>query len=328
MGNGVMARTLSMGVNGVNGFPVHVEVFGVGGIPGRGRDYSISQVGPSPESRDALLEARRRGLKTAAKVQLNNSWELSAIPYLPVPYLLQEHLERLEAEKVDGLMLSWTLGGYPGGNLELLNVRTVEELAARKFSPALAPQVCHAWRLFSDAFRNFPFDLQVVYDAPVNSGPMDLLYLKPSGYKATMVGYPYDDLESWRSCYPEETFEEQFRLLSEGWKAGLDFLGTLSHLVTEADRTEWEELTTLSRAAYCHLRSAYLQIHFVRLRNAGRTAELPAVIREEKALALDLLGIVRRDTRIGFEASNHYYYTPNDLAEKALQCDHLLKELE
>ena len=34
MGNGVMARTLSMGVNGVNGFPVHVEVFGVGGIPG------------------------------------------------------------------------------------------------------------------------------------------------------------------------------------------------------------------------------------------------------------------------------------------------------
>ena len=34
MNNGVMARTISMGVNGVNGFPVHVEVFGIGGIPG------------------------------------------------------------------------------------------------------------------------------------------------------------------------------------------------------------------------------------------------------------------------------------------------------
>lgn len=32
--NAVMAKTLSMGVNGVNGYPVHVEVFGTGGIPG------------------------------------------------------------------------------------------------------------------------------------------------------------------------------------------------------------------------------------------------------------------------------------------------------
>ena len=34
MSNEVMARALSLGVSGVNGFPVHVEVFGVGGIPG------------------------------------------------------------------------------------------------------------------------------------------------------------------------------------------------------------------------------------------------------------------------------------------------------
>ena len=30
----IMARTLSFGVSGVNGYPVHVEVFGIGGIPG------------------------------------------------------------------------------------------------------------------------------------------------------------------------------------------------------------------------------------------------------------------------------------------------------
>ena len=34
MDSGVIAHTLSMGVSGVNGFPVHVEVFGIGGIPG------------------------------------------------------------------------------------------------------------------------------------------------------------------------------------------------------------------------------------------------------------------------------------------------------
>ena len=34
MSKELTAHTLSMGVNGVNGFPVHVEVFGMGGIPG------------------------------------------------------------------------------------------------------------------------------------------------------------------------------------------------------------------------------------------------------------------------------------------------------
>ncbi len=34
MKNDGLSNTLSMGVNGVNGFPVHVEVFGMGGIPG------------------------------------------------------------------------------------------------------------------------------------------------------------------------------------------------------------------------------------------------------------------------------------------------------
>ena len=32
--NEIMARTLSFGVSGVNGYPVHVEVFGISGIPG------------------------------------------------------------------------------------------------------------------------------------------------------------------------------------------------------------------------------------------------------------------------------------------------------
>ena len=34
MGNGNIAFTMSMGVNGTEGYPVHVEVFSTGGIPG------------------------------------------------------------------------------------------------------------------------------------------------------------------------------------------------------------------------------------------------------------------------------------------------------
>jgi len=32
--NEIMARTLSFGVSGVEGFPVRVEVFGLNGLPG------------------------------------------------------------------------------------------------------------------------------------------------------------------------------------------------------------------------------------------------------------------------------------------------------
>lgn len=32
--NEIMARTLSFGVSGVQGYPVHVEVFGINGMPG------------------------------------------------------------------------------------------------------------------------------------------------------------------------------------------------------------------------------------------------------------------------------------------------------
>ena len=36
----IMTKVLSFGVNGVNGYPVHVEVFAVGGIPARVKEYA------------------------------------------------------------------------------------------------------------------------------------------------------------------------------------------------------------------------------------------------------------------------------------------------
>ena len=47
---------------------------------------------------------------------------------------------------------------------------------------------------------------------------------------------------------------------------------------------------------------------------------------EEQTLAIKLYHIARVDSRIGFEASNHYYYTLNDLREKVINCDYILNE--
>ena len=51
------------------------------------------------------------------------------------------------------------------------------------------------------------------------------------------------------------------------------------------------------------------------------------LIEEEIELARTLHEIARQDSRIGFEAANHYSYTPNDLKEKVIQCEWLRAQL-
>ena len=90
-----------------------------------------------------------------------------------------------------------------------------------------------------------------------------------------------------------------------------------------------EEIENMARASYCHLRSCFLQIRFTRARDNGFDKRIMAeCAREELELALVLHQLCRRDSRIGFEASNHYLYTLNDLREKVLNCRYILKKLE
>lgn len=55
--------------------------------------------------------------------------------------------------------------------------------------------------------------------------------------------------------------------------------------------------------------------------------EMTALCRDEIDLARRLYPIARRDSRLGYEASNHYYYRPLDLAEKILNCRRVIDDL-
>ena len=91
----------------------------LGGVRTTVGEYCMSAVGPGPRATSQWKLAKEAGLKTAAKVQLNNTWELSSVPYLPVMDLVAEHCRNLASAGVDGIMLSWSLGGYPSPNLEI-----------------------------------------------------------------------------------------------------------------------------------------------------------------------------------------------------------------
>ena len=85
-----------------------------------------------------------------------------------------------------------------------------------------------------------------------------------------------------------------------------------------------------------HFRASANQARFVLARRAAMKAgdsgrephrqEMERILRDEIALARRLHAIQSRDSRIGFEASNQYYYVPVDLMEKVINCRHLLDQ--
>jgi len=323
----------------------------IGGVAGSILDYSLSQVGPSEKSLRIWNKARQRGLSAVAKVQFNITWECASVPYLPVMDLLEQHLNNLQKAGVSGLMLSWTLGGYPSLNLEFASqyywdteqatVQGMSLVASEVFGAEAGAVVVQAWHAFSCAFSQFPSDIEVAYYAPQNRGPANLLSDKPTNFAATMVGFPYDDLERWRSIYPEDLFVAQFKQVAEGWKQGIDKLEEAALFIDQSDigkQTAFMDLLYVAKAAGCHFTTTFLQSKFVKIRNKLKICtdqlqfnslkgQLIAILDEEIEVAKTLYDIVRSDSRIGFEASNHYFYTAQDLMEKVINCEDVRQKL-
>ena len=326
-----------------------------GGIKSEVGEYSISSIGPGPRATQHWKMARGRGLKTLAKIQAGNTWELAAVPYIPAVANVAQHAANLRATKVDGLMLGWTLGGYPSPNLEVvaevLGSSTISpdeammRVAERRFGKPFAASVVLAWKQYSAAFSEFPYHGGVVYSAPLQVGPANPLWSKSTGYASAMVGIPYDHLEGWRAVYPPDVFIRQLETVAGGFESGLAQLRSSTHGV-DATRREQSSLAremNVAEAAALHFKSVANQARFVRDRDSlaassdatrrhGLVGQMEETLRDELMLAKRLFAIQSRDSRIGFEASNHYFYIPLDLVEKVINCrdllDHWLPEVK
>jgi len=286
--------------------------FEIGGVKGEVRDYSMSIIGPGEQARTEWRLARERGLKVGAKVQFSTTWEASTVPAIPVAPSIEKHMQRLSAEGVEHLILSWTLGGYPCANIAAAAKYFYEECS---YDPANEPTYA-AQKQFAEAFKEFPFHIMVLYKGPANAGPSSLLFAEPTGYKATMTCYAYDDLESWRSIYPADVFEDQFAKLCEKWEKGL------AMLPAEDD----SEVTDMAWGTYCLFKASLNQIRFVRARDEGRYADAVAAAESELEIAKKMLSLMNKNASIGYEAANHYYFSKGQLAEKVLNCHHIIEK--
>ena len=284
--------------------------FCIGGVKGEVKDYSMSILGPGERAKNEWRIAKECGLESGAKVQVNTTWECSTVPAMPVFPSIDRHIGDLKREGVSHLLLSWTLGGYPCANLAYAAKHFYERVRLEEQSERLY----RAAECFAEAFKEFPFHIKTLYNGPQNAGPSTLLFAEPTGYEATMTCFAYDDLEKWRSDYPVEVFENQFALLCEKWQTGLALL----------EGEEQSETVVMAKAAYCLFKASLNQIRFIRARNEKNHAAALAAVEEELAVTKQMLALMNQNAAIGYEAANHYYFSKGQLAEKILNCYHLI----
>jgi hypothetical protein len=315
-----------------------------GGVKSSVGEYSISVVGPGPRATSHWALARERGLRTMAKTQFNCTWEISAVPYIPVPNLIARHCAGLVKAGVNGILASWTVGGYPSPNLEVAREfyargphtepsAVLETVARRHYGVAAAPLALQAWKTFSDAFEQFPYGTVPGYIIPTQHGPANLLRAQPTGVPATMILFPQDDMKRWVGPYPPALARDLFKHMADSWEPGLALLRKALSRVPASGNLRPAAALELAIAETCliHFRSTAAQIDFYILRNQPRTTQTMAGMRTiaalQRDLALRMYVLARRHSVLAFEASNHYYYRPLDLAESAIAAQFLLDRL-
>ncbi len=301
----------------------------IGGISGEVIDYSMTQPGPSQVSLRRWTAARKANLHPMAKIQINGSWELSAVPYLPVFSLIGQHLQQLKSCNIRDILYTWTVGGAPSPVAQFASTFIDSQECLDTFLPRYlqgfygdaAATVLQADKVFCEAFKEFPFAMDTLYFAPQTFGPMAPFFHRDTHCKASMVGFPYDDLSTWRGAYPEDVFAQQFAALTAKWKLGLEIISAVD------GNDAFAEYRCMAQAAYCHFASTYNHICFVRCRNDNDTAGMKQAIEAEQCAVQQLATLRAQDSRIGFEASNQYYYSMADLAEKQINLQYILDAL-
>ena len=317
-----------------------------GGVNSVVGEYSISSVGPGPRAQEHWKYAREAGIKTLAKVQVNCTWEISIVPALPVMDLVARHAENLSAESVDGVMLSWSLGGYPSANIDLFQSykpgkmeENLQALSKKYYGERATPCIRKAWTQFSEGFKEYPYHISTVYQGPQQMGPANPFFIKPTGMTATMVGFPYDDLKSWKAVFPEKVWADQMGKVAAGFEKGCKTLEEGIKQLNGEEKIVVEKELRRAQAVQIHFASVANQARFIMARDAfyasTDSTEKKALANTMRTLTVDeltlvhrMLPILKKDSYIAFESSNHYYYVPQNLLEKYINLKGVLKWLE
>jgi len=293
-------------------------------------DYSISNYGPSDMAKSIIKIAQDNGHKNLIKVQVSNSWEMAAVPYLPLFDLELEHIKNLHSIGVTDYQLTWTLGSYPSITFDLV----AEYLESpdtfdldkwyKKHYGADAGKVHEAVKLCCAGFRKYPFSCEVMYESAKNLGVANRWDLKPIKQDSTMVCWTFDNVEHYAKPYTADGFIEQYGKMLSEYDEGIKVLESA------ANSDAAKELLLFAKVARNHFMADVVHTKYVLAkRNLPESKdEMRAIIAEEQVLCEELLELTPQSTLNAYETANHYFYTERDIIEKLIQLDGLTKELD
>ena len=322
--NGISLLDKDVSVLCVSEFDLDIEK---GGVKSRIIDYSISNPGPGEVAKKALTYAKQEGHKIYAKIQINNSWECSSVPYLPTFDLTFEHLKNLSKIGVEDYLLTWTLGGYPSKTMDLISDYStlkdkfnLDTWYDKTFGKN-AKTVHLAVESFCKGFKEYPFSIQNLYLSPKALGYANLWDISKSEKLSTMVCYAYDDYQNWITPYPYEVYVSQYKKLLSAWKEGMEMLSNI------ADNQLIDEFLTFSKVAYHHFYSDLLQTEYSYAKSIGDTKQMLNVAKIEREQVKDFLRLLKKSPLVGYETSNHYFYSERNVIEKLVNLNKILKTI-
>lgn len=328
----------------------------VDGVKVRVEEYSLTSVGPSRSFEhvaNTLVQANR---DVYAKLQIGTTYELSSVPYVPVPPVVYDKLAVMHALRTRGSMMNWIIGGYPSMMLKVAGEASfapllpreelLERVAAGYWGPNNANTVRQAWEIFSEAYNSYLCAIQVFYNGPITRSPAYQLHLEKEPGKALPYNWgltrerqrqPFEDnVGRWVGPFTSGQLVKSFREIAFRWQKGLDMLHPLVRLEST---TELQRQYLVAAAARVQLSSAANVFEFYTLRDRLLTADkederalvqqMIVSVEDDITNAREMLGYVEMDSTIGFQSEIYdYSYSPASLDEKIAHDSAVLERLK
>jgi len=298
-------------------------------------EYSLSYIGPSPRFKKRIYLARKKGMKVMAKLQIGTTHELVTIPYTPVAFNVAEKLDRMRKLKINGFLSCWIFGGDISPitriagkfiNSEKSKTEIIKEVAISEFGVKSADKVIKAWKIFSSAWKKYPFNVPFIYVGPINYATVYPLSLKAKkkGPIASWRPLPRDknghldvgdNLDEWTGPFTPEELIECFENMANEWKNGIDILEK-TWKEDKENKNLLKELD-LAKHIYLTLRSVINIIKFyVNLRKynekKSKTVQrnILKIMKEELEITISDRKIIKRNKDFGYHAESFTNFLP------------------
>lgn len=307
-----------------------------------GGDYWLSAVGPS-DRYCRMAEVCKGHAEMSAKIQVGCSHEVATIPYVPVPGILYRKYREMKRLGVRHVMQCWYFGNYPGLMNEAAGKLAFEDFSndedtflqelARPDWGADAAHAVAAWKLFAEAYGNYPLDIQFQYYGPMHDGPVWPLHLKYNFSSLTRSWQPdaFPSGDAIGECLANFRLDEAERLcamLSAKWHEGL-----LELQKTNVERYPME--LSLAEALDIQFASAANILRFYAMRHALTIAEpqdarsfllaMRKIVQQEITASERLAELCEQDGRLGYHSEAEVFkYFPEKLRWRAKQLKKLL----